>query len=200
MLRTLPHARMDLSVTSLLHSAGHSPVLQAAAIIAGTFILEDAATAGAAIAVQSGAVALPVALVALYLGIVLGDIGLYGLGALAARVPWARRLIPPQRQDNGRAWLERHVFKVVFVARFLPGVRLPTYTACGFLGASFRKFVAAAIGATLIWTSALFAVSLRVGRLLVDHLGEWRWVGFAAFLTAIVLAGRLAARAQEKTG
>ncbi len=191
---------MDLSVSHMLQSAGHSPVLQGMAIIAGTFILEDAATAGAALAVQSGAVSLPVGLISLYLGIVLGDIGLYGLGALASRVPWARRLIPPQRQDRGRAWLERHVFKVVFISRFLPGVRLPTYTACGFLGANFGKFVTAAVGATLIWTSALFAVSLKVGRLLVDYLGEWRWAGFAAFVVIIVLAGRLAARAQEKAG
>ena len=189
---------MDLSVTHLLEAAGHSVFWQGAAIVVGTFILEDAATAGAALAVQSGAVALPVALGSLYIGIVLGDIGLYGLGMLAAKVPWAARLIPAQRQDRGRAWLERHVFKVVFISRFLPGVRLPTYTACGFLGANFRKFVAAAVGATLIWTSALFAVSLRVGRLLVDHLGEWRWAGFAAFVVVIVLAGRLAARVQVK--
>ena len=189
---------MDLSVTHLLDIAGRSPWWQGGAIVLGTFILEDAATAGAALAVQSGGVAMPVALGALYVGIVLGDIGLYGLGRLAAHVPWARRLIPEQRQDRGRVWLERHVFKVVFISRFLPGVRLPTYTACGFLGANFAKFVAAAVGATLIWTSALFALSLRVGRLLVDHLGQWRWLGFTAFIVAILLAGRLAARAQQE--
>jgi membrane protein DedA with SNARE-associated domain len=193
-------AELDLSATHLLAVAGHSPALQALAIILATFILEDAATAAAALAVQDGAVAPGVALGALYVGIVLGDIGLYGLGRLAAHVPWAVRLIPPQRQERGRAWLERHVFKVVFISRFLPGVRLPTYTSCGFLGANFRKFVAAAVGATLIWTSLLFAVSMRVGRLLVDHLGEWRWVGFGAFLVAILLAGRLAARAAEANG
>ena len=191
---------MDVSVAHLLTIAGKSPVLQGAAIILGTFILEDAATAAAAISVQSGGVAMPVALASLYCGIVLGDIGLYGLGALAASVPWARRLIPPQRQDRGKKWLEKHVFGVVFFARFLPGVRLPTYTTCGFLGADLKKFILAAIGATLIWTTALFVVSLRVGKLLVEHLGAWRWVGFAAFLLAIVLVGRLAAKVQEKTG
>jgi len=190
---------MDVSAAHLLAIAGKSPLLQGAAIIMGTFILEDAATAAAAMSVQSGGVAMPVALISLYLGIVLGDIGLDGLGRLAAHMPWALRLIPPQRQDRGKKWLERHVFKVVFVARFLPGVRLPTYTACGFLGADLKKFILAALGATLIWTSALFVVSLRVGKFLVEHLGAWRWVGFAAFLLAIVLAGRLAARVQEKT-
>jgi membrane protein DedA with SNARE-associated domain len=190
---------MDFSVSHLLAIAGQSPLLQGAAIIIGTFILEDAATAAAAMSVQSGVVQAPVALISLYLGIVLGDIGLYGLGRLAAQVPWAMRLIPPQRQDRSRKWLERHVFKVVFAARFLPGVRLPTYTTCGFLGADLKKFILAAIGATLIWTTALFLVSLRVGKLLVEHLGAWRWVGFAAFLLAIVVTGRLAARVQEKT-
>ncbi len=184
---------MDVTASHLLEIAGRSPLLQGAAIIVGTFILEDGATAAAAMSVQSGGVHMPVALVSL------GDVGLYGLGRLAFHVPWARALIPEQRQDRGRQWLERHVFKVVFVARFLPGVRLPTYTACGFLGADLKKFIAAAIGATLIWTTALFLVSLRVGKLLAEHLGAWRWVGFAAFLLAIVLAGRLAARAQEKT-
>ncbi len=189
---------MDVSISHLLAAAGHSPWWQGAAIVAGTFILEDAATAGAALAVQSGAVAWPTALTALYVGIVLGDMGLYGLGRLGAHVPWVLRLIPAPRQERGRAWLERHVFKVVFISRFLPGVRLPTYTACGFLGANFRKFVAAAVGATLIWTSALFAVSLRVGHLLMQHLGQWRWAGFAAFIVVIVLAGRLALRAQAE--
>jgi membrane protein DedA with SNARE-associated domain len=190
---------MDVSVTHLLHIAGRSPILQGAAIIAGTFILEDAATAAAAMSVQGGDVEMPVALVSLYLGIVLGDIGLYGMGRLAASFSWARRLIPPQRQDRSRAWLERHVFKVVFISRFLPGVRLPTYTACGFLGANFTKFVSAAVGATLIWTSALFLLSLRVGKFLMEHLGQWRWVGFALFIVAIILVGRLAVRVQEKT-
>ncbi len=191
---------MDLSATHLLAIAGRSPVLQGAAIIVGTFILEDAATAAAAMSVQGGNVAMPVALVALYLGIVLGDIGLYGLGRLAASFNWARRLIPTQRQDQSRRWLERHVFKVVFISRFIPGARLPTYTACGFLGANFTRFTLAAVGATLIWTSALFAVSLKVGKLLIDHLGQWRWVGIVVFIVAIVLIGRIAAKVQEANG
>lgn len=188
---------LDFSATHLLQAAGHAPVMQGLAIVAGTFILEDGATVGAAMAVQDGHVAMPVALVSLYLGIVLGDIGLYGLGRVAAAVPWARRLIPPERQFRGRDWLNQHVFKVVFIARFLPGVRLPTYTTCGFLQASFSRFVLAASGATLIWTSLLFGLSIRVGGILMDHLGAWRWVGAAMFLLVIVVAGRLAARAAQ---
>jgi membrane protein DedA with SNARE-associated domain len=85
---------------------------------------------------------------------------------------------------------------VVFVSRFLPGMRLPTYTACGFLGADFRRFALAAIVATLAWTTLLFSVSLRIGQVLVDHFGVWRWAGAIGCAVAVVLIGRAAASLQ----
>ena len=186
-----------LSVAAVLALAGQSPVAQAALIILGTFVLEDAATVLAAMQAQSGAIAVPVALAALYAGIVLGDLGLYALGALSARVPWAARLVPPHGRRQGREWLEGRVFQVVFISRFVPGARLPTYTACGFLGAGWRRFALAAVLATLIWTSLLFGVSLRVGALLMHYLGAWRWAGAIGFALVVILLGRTAARMQE---
>jgi len=194
-------AMFGISVAALLHLAGKHPLLQALTIILGTFILEDAATVLAAMQVESGDIAPLLALGALYVGIVLGDFGLYGLGRLAAILPWdrnrwMRRLVPPERIARGRAWLAGRVFKVVLISRFLPGMRLPCYTACGFLGADFRRFALAAVVATLAWTSLLFGVSLHVGRFLIDHFGAWRWAGAAGFALGVVLLGRIAARMQ----
>lgn len=73
-----------VSVASLLQYAAHHPGLQAGAIIVATFILEDAATILAAMQSAAGDLSIPVALGSLYVGIVLGDAGLYGLGRLAA--------------------------------------------------------------------------------------------------------------------
>lgn len=188
---------LNLSVAGILHAAGRHPVLQGLAIVLGTFILEDAATVLAAMQVQTATISLAVALISLYLGIILGDAGLYGLGRLAALFPWARRLIPEQRQLHGRRWVETHLVKVVFISRFIPGARLPTYTTCGFLGANFLRFVATAVVATLIWTSALFGVSLRVGKVLMEHLGAWRWAGAIGFAAMIVIMGRVAASLQN---
>jgi membrane protein DedA with SNARE-associated domain len=181
------------SIMSLLALAGRSALFQAGAIILGTFILEDAATVAAAMQVQDGALSLWLALISLYAGIVLGDLGLYGLGRLSAHTPWVARQLPPHRQEAIRAWIAGRIFKVVLVSRFLPGLRLPTYTTCGFIGADFGKFTLAAIVATACWTSLLFAVSLRVGQFLMDHLGAWRWAGAAGFVAFIILAGRAAA-------
>ncbi len=176
---------------------GHNPAIQGVLILLGTFVLEDAATILAAMDVQVGQVSLTIALVSLYLGIVLGDLGLYGLGKLAVMTPVARRWAPPDRFGHSRDWLHNHVFTVVFVSRFLPGARLPTYTACGYFGANLTRFAMAAIVATLIWTTLLFGVSLHLGRFMAEHLGAWRWAGMAGFALTVILAGRIAARLKQ---
>ncbi|HET6605447.1 MAG TPA: VTT domain-containing protein [Rhodopila sp.] len=186
------------SIASLLALAGHSPLFQACAIILGTFILEDAATVVAAMQVEAGELTGALALCALYVGIVLGDLGLYGLGRLSAEIPWVARLLPPHRQETIRAWLSGRVFKVVLISRFLPGLRLPTYTTCGFVRADLRQFALAAVVATSCWTSLLFAISLKLGQFLMDHLGAWRWAGAAGFVVFLVLASRAAAYATQE--
>lgn len=190
---------ISLSVSGLLKAAGAHPLSQAAAIIFGTFILEDAATVLAAMQVQAGHIRTDVALSALYVGIVFGDLGLYGMGRLAAQWPRINRLVSAERHARGRSWLSERVFRVVFVSRFIPGARLPTYTACGFLKASFRRFALAAVVATSIWTSLLFVVSFRVGRLLMEHFGAWRWAGAIGFAVVIVVIGRVVAHFQDES-
>jgi len=185
---------VDLSVRGLLIFAVHHPLLQAGAIVLATFVLEDAATVLAAMQAQSGAVSIPLALGALYVGIVLGDLGLYGLGRLAAIIPMMQRFLPPQRTEVVRAWLSGRVFRVVLISRFLPGVRLPTYTTCGYLRADLRQFALATALATTVWTSGLFLVSLRIGDVLMAHFGIWRWAGAAGMVVFMLVAGRLAHR------
>jgi membrane protein DedA with SNARE-associated domain len=181
------------SIASLLAWAGHHPMLQAAAIVLGTFILEDAATVLAAMQVSEGGLSAALALASLYIGIGLGDLGLYGLGRLAAHVPPIARILPPQRKEVVRAWLDGRVFRVVLVSRFVPGLRLPTYTTCGFVGADLQPFALAVVIATVCWTSLLFGISLRIGQVLMNHFGVWRWAGAAGFVLFVILAGRLTA-------
>ncbi len=188
-----------LSISEVFAFAQAHPAFQAFAIIFATFILEDAATVLAGMQAADGSLSIPVALGALYVGIVAGDLGLYGLGRLAAHIPRVRRWLPPQRTETVRAWLSGRVFRVVLISRFLPGVRLPTYTTCGFLGANLRRFTAATMVATLFWTSGLFALSMRAGQFLMDHFGVWRWAGAACLVVFMVIAGRLAARQSRRT-
>jgi membrane protein DedA with SNARE-associated domain len=180
--------------TDLLAAAAGAKPVQAAGIILSTFVLEDAATLLAAMQVASGALSLPLALASLYAGIVLGDLGLYGLGMLSATHPWAQRLVPRHRRDLGHAWVKQRIFPLVLVSRFIPGLRLPTYTTLGFLRAPLVKFTAAVVAATLLWTTGLFYISLRLGLLMMRYLGIWRWAGLLIFLIVLVIVGRFATR------
>ncbi len=189
---------MSMNFTDILSSAAQSPGLQAVLIIIATLILEDAATLFTAMEVAAGAVALPVALGALYTGIVVGDLGLYALGRLSASHPWARRLVPTQRRAMGYAWVNARMFPLIVVSRFVPGLRVPTFTTMGFLQAPLQKFLAAAVLATLLWTTGLFFLSLRLGALMLTYLGAWRWAGLAVFLGVIILVGRFATRQFNK--
>lgn len=186
------------SLTAILAATVGAKILQSVAIISGTFVLEDAATLFAAMQVASGALSMKLALCSLYAGIVLGDLGLYGLGRLSNTHKWAKRLVPQHRQDLGRDWIKGKVIPLVFVSRFVPGLRLPTYTTLGFLRASFWQFALAAICATLVWTTGLFFVSLKLGILMAHYLGIWRWVGVAVFLVVVILVGRLATKLYNK--
>ncbi len=181
-----------LSVSDLFAFAQQHPALQVFVIIFATFVLEDAATVLAGMQAAQGSLSVALALGSLYVGIVLGDLGLYGLGRLAALVPLVRRSLPPQRTEAVRAWLAGRVFRVVLVSRFLPGVRLPTYTTCGYLRASLRQFTLATMIATLFWTSGLFALSMRAGSFLLAHFGVWRWAGAAGLVVFMIAAGRIA--------
>jgi membrane protein DedA with SNARE-associated domain len=189
---------MTAEYTDLLISAAGSKPLQAATIIIGTFILEDVATVLAAMQVATGGVSLPLALGALYAGIVLGDLGLYGLGRLSATRAWAKRLVGPRRRDIGEEWVKTRVIPLVLISRFVPGLRLPTYTTLGFLKAPITKFALAAVLATLVWTSGLFFVSVKLGVLLLHYLGVWRWAGLAVFCFILIMAGRYASRLYNK--
>ncbi|ARW09198.1 DedA family protein [Acetobacter ascendens] len=174
------------------------PLAQVIIVILATFVLEDAATVITAIQVNLHTLSPITALVALYIGIVTGDVGLYGLGYLAARWKPAQRWVNTAQMENQKVWLSKNLFWVVFISRFIPGTRLPLYTASGFFNAGLPIFTAATFLATLIWTTALFALSLHVGGFILDHLGAWRWAGLAGFVLVIFFMGRLIARAQKQ--
>jgi membrane protein DedA with SNARE-associated domain len=113
-------------------------------------------------------------------------------------VRWLERHLPRHRKETIRTWICGNIFKVVLVSRFVLGMRLPTYTTCGFIGADVRPFMLAVTIATACWTSLLFIVSFKVGQFLMDHLGTWRWIGAAGFVVFIILAGRAVSAGVQK--
>lgn len=175
---------------SWLTAAIHDPWMQAGLIIIGTFILEDATTILAAIMVADGIVPLAAALGGLYAGVILGDLGLYGLGRLASGNGRGERYGRHRLLAPFRIWLDTRLILTVFAVRFIPGLRLPTYTASGFLRLHFPRFAITVIAATTIWTTLLFLGSWHFGAATAESLGHWRWVIGLGIAGLIFLIGR----------
>jgi membrane protein DedA with SNARE-associated domain len=164
---------------------------QAVGIVLGTFVLEDAAIVSAALLAAEGLIAPPLALTALYIGIFAGDLGLYGLGYLASRHKGLRHWIGEGRIRLGRRWLKRRLWTALIAARFLPGFRLPTYTASGYLHVSFGVFLIVAAAAAGVWSTAVFSAVYIFGEMTLPQMGPWRWAVSALLVLAIVVAPHL---------
>ncbi len=172
------------------------PWLMALAIIAGTFVHEDLATVVTGMLVADGDIAVRVALPALYLGIVVGDIGLYGLGRLIATHRLSRRFTSGRRFAAMKKWLDQRLVTGVFVVRFLPGLRLPAYTAYGFFAMSLQRFVVSVVFAAAIWTSGLFYLSYKFAALTQHWLGMLHWpvIIIAAIVPLMIVRHMVMAR------
>ena len=137
----------------------------AAGIFLGTFLLEDAAALAAGLAVAAGHLAFAPAFLATFLGIWLGDAGLYALARWAGRDWFARsrwaRLAP--RVAASERWFQRHGAWILLGSRLLPGARLPTFLAAGFLRLPGPVFLGVTGLAASLWTFMILQLAARGG-------------------------------------
>jgi membrane protein DedA with SNARE-associated domain len=150
--------------------------MAAPAVIAGvlaltTLLLEDLAiAAGVALATQ-GVISWELSLAAVGGGIALGDLGLYAMGLGATRVPWLRKRYVGDKSTWAREQIMRRLPSAVLLARVVPGLRLATYTACGFVRVPIVPFTAWVLVAVALWTVGLYGLSAAIGQTLAKHLG-----------------------------
>lgn len=165
-----------------------TPLVIALALALTTLLLEDLAiAAGVALAAQ-GAISWELSIAAVAGGIALGDLGLYALGRGATRLPWLRRRFGGQRSDWARGKIATQLGSAVLLARVIPGLRLATYTACGFVGVPMLPFTAWVVLAVSLWTAGLYGLSAAIGHALAHALGLPLPVAVALPVVALALA------------
>ena len=157
--------------TQAVLSGMGTPGVIALVLALTTLLVEDLAiAAGVALATQ-GAISWELSLAAVAGGIAIGDLGLYGLGLAATRVPWLQRRYVGPKSDWARGRITQRLGSAVLVARVVPGLRLLTYTACGFVRVPLLPFTAWVLVAVLLWTVGLYALSVAIGQTLAHALG-----------------------------
>jgi len=169
------------------------PLWQAAGFFCATFILEDVATVGAGLLLATGAVTWPTAFFACFLGIWMGDAGLYALARFGGR-RWFER--SPLRRFSGRVatserWFGDRGTPILVFSRLVPGARLPTYLAAGFLRWPLSKFLWVTGAASFVWTLLVLILVQSVGAPLLDWLGEFKRGSWAVLAVLLALWGAL---------
>ena len=140
-------------------------------IFLGTFVLEDVALAFALGLVASDRLKLVPAFLACFLGISIGDLGLYILGRVAGQIGFERRFKSIKKIRAALAGESKSdvlTYSVV-ISRFIPGTRLPTYLMAGLLRFPILKFTVLTLLTVFAWVALAFAIGQSLKVVLMDH-------------------------------
>lgn len=154
----------------------------------GTLVSEDLTCIAAGLMVAQGRITFGPAVLGCMAGIFVGDIGLFLAGRwfgrpLVRHAP-VRWFLSSDALERASDWFRRKGPRAIFLSRFMPGLRLPTYFAAGVLRTSFPRFVSYFLLAVLAWTPLLVGFAVVFGAEAMDLLEEW---GILALLVTIFL-------------
>jgi membrane protein DedA with SNARE-associated domain len=127
-----------------------------------------------------------------FLGVMLGDVLLFGFGhGLATRFThsaYFTRWFSPQRLARGQAFFVRHGSATVFLARFIPGLRAPTFLLAGTMRMGFWRFVVMDTLAALVFIPVICVVGYWFADQ-IDVVATWFRKVERVILTLVGLAG-----------
>ncbi len=166
---------------------GVAALVLVALLAAATLVSEDLTCIGAGVMAANGRIGFGLAAFACLLGIFVGDLLLFLAGRHLGRpalgrapLRWVLREADVERCSR---WFNRRGAAAIFVSRFVPGARLPTYFAAGLLDTNVWWFSLYFLIAAAVWTPALVGVAMLFGSEVVSSA-----VLGSGVLTAAVVA------------
>lgn len=128
-------------------------------------------------------------------GVLIGDSSIFLLGAKygseITKKPFFSKILTPERLDNVKEKLHQHGNKVIFISRFMPGLRAPTFFCAGSLHLPYKVFLLYDGLAALISVPLIVWVVYHFGHLAdqvynairdVEHLIVFAVVAVIAFI------------------
>src|SRR5512145_2622067 len=152
-----------------------SIVIQILIVFLATLVHEDSAIVSGAYLMHSHGMTMPVAMTTLMSGVIVGDLGIYGLGILAARVVPLRRFVLTRITPSRRDWLDRNLMSTLVACRIAPGLLFPTFLTCGFLSVPFRRFAVGVVGTAVLYVPIMLLAVLAIGEDVIERFGPWGW-------------------------
>lgn len=121
--------------------------------------------------------------------LILADLGYYGLARFAGpkllRVKFISRIVKPGGVEDGERYFHRRGPRIIFICRFVAGLRLPALLSAGFLRMPLRKFVIYDMAALVIGVPVWLAVGHALGAQLDSEAG---WIEKVLAIAGIMAA------------
>lgn len=155
-------------------------------IFLGTFVFEDVALIACIALISEGKISTEAGIIACFLGISIGDIGLYFLGRFASQIGLGKRI---NSSSNIKAALlkmktSNALNYLIFISRLIPGTRLPTYIAAGVVKFSAFRFIYLTFISVAVWVAIAILAGKTVNYFLMDHF--WASIFFVIALVYFI--------------
>ncbi len=117
------------------------------------------------------------AFLACVVGALLGDTAMYAIGyhfghGLLMRHPKLGKLLGAQREEHFEQAIQRHMFKVMLLARFMVGVRAPVYLSAGVVRIPYRKFILCDLICATLVVGTVFTLGYYFGDNIVELIRD----------------------------
>ena len=168
-------------------------------IILLSYLLEDLAIVTAASLSAQEMVTPMIGLLAAFIGIASGDLGLYFLGRLSTRF----RLLRYKTLTNAhlrylRKKLQSNPMLNLFIIRFIPGLRTIGFTLSGVFHIRVLTFLIAVMSATAVWTALVFPSVYFLGSSSWIKASEHQWLLIPIMTLVLFATNRIAKKKISK--
>jgi membrane-associated protein len=128
-----------------------------------------------------------------YVGILLGDSTLYRIGRALGPRATKRKFLRKVLTEKRVAWVQSHFqrrgWTTLFLARFLPGFRAPTYLVAGMSGIPYAKFLLADASAALVSVPLIVFLGYHFGHAVLKDIETTGLILAVALGIALVVGG-----------
>lgn len=132
-----------------------------------TFFSEDLAAIGAGLMAANAMLPFWYAVVAVIIGIFIGDFSLYlagrWIGKPILKLPPFKWMINEETLESSVKWFKTRGPYILFASRFIPGSRMPVYISAGILDTGIWTFLFYFGGTVLLWTPIFVWISMVTG-------------------------------------
>lgn len=156
-----------------------------------TLVSEDLGCIGSGLLAAGNVISIWVAFLVVYLGILIADTGIYWAGRILGRPVIQKAPFKWFIRKRDIDWTESlfvtNGFKIIFISRFVPGSRFPTYFTAGILKIRFSLFLLYFVISISVWTPLLLGVSIIVGQQMLEYLQIYQDYAIEIFFGLVVV-------------